>query len=149
MLAATALVDLPTNDLELLRPYLCVFHRRSFPLDPVPNIPLIDDPREKVAWFALNALERLRHAAVREAAVHITADGPLRECALDLLQRNWEPGDELIADELLRRAVRAETVHTAGWGVRDVVEAHSLQALAQPSSSGTSARHARCAARLS
>lgn len=129
ILAATALVDLPKDDVELLRPYLCVFQRRPFPLDPTPLISLIDDPREKVAWFALNALERLHHPAVREAALRIAAHGPLHGRALDLLARNWQPGDELIAEDLLRGTEDAEALHTVCYGLREVIEAQASRAL--------------------
>lgn len=124
-LAAKALVDLPKGDLELLRPYLCVFKQRPFPLDPGSLISLIDDPREKVAWFALNALEKVQHPAVREAALRIAEHGPFRQRALDLLARNWEPGDERIAERLLRREDDPEAVHSVCHGLRDVIEAHA------------------------
>lgn len=128
-LAAEALVSLPKDDLELLRPYLCVFKERPFPLDPDSLIPLIDDPREKVAWFALNALEKVQHPAVREAALRIAEHGPLRQRALDLLARNWEPGDERIAERLLRTEADPEVVHSVCNGLRDVIEGHASAAL--------------------
>jgi len=82
-----------------------------------------------VAWFALNALKRLQHPAVREAALRIAAHGPLNQRALDLLQRNWHPGDELVAEDLLRNTDDAEALHTVCYGLREVIEAQASHAL--------------------
>ena len=124
-LAAQALVDLPRDDLELLKAYLQIFGKRAFPLDPAPLVALIDDPRRHVATFAIGALERTSHPAVRAVALRMADQGPHRECALGLLARNWHPGDELIAEGLLRAAAgHREASHTLGYGLRDVIEAH-------------------------
>jgi hypothetical protein len=128
-LAAHALVDLPKDDVELLRAYLRVFFRRAFPLDPRPLIVLIGDPRDKVAWFAANALERVEHPAVREAALRMADRGPLQERAVDLLAANWEPGDERIVERLLQSECDRDRLHALGLGLLDVIEAHPLPAL--------------------
>jgi hypothetical protein len=120
--AARALVELPREDLELLRPYLCVFGRRAFPLDPQPIIELLDDPREKVAWFAANALAQTTHLAVRAAALRMADAGPLRERALDLLVANWQPGDGQVMERLLRSEQDAYQIHTIGLGLKKIAE---------------------------
>lgn len=123
-LAAQALVDLPKDDLELLRAYLSVFRKRPFPLDPALLIALLDDPRRFVSTYATNALEQISHPAVRAVALRMAAHGPHRQCALGLLARNWNPGDELIAEDLLRAAEgqRKAIVHTLGYGLRAVID---------------------------
>lgn len=124
-IAAQALVDLPKDDLKLLRAYLWVFRKRPFPLDPAPLISLIDDTRPHLATFAIAALELVSHPAVRAVALRMADKGPHRRFALGLLARNWDPGDELIAEGLLRAAAgRREAVHTLGYGLRAVIEAH-------------------------
>ena len=124
-LAAQAFVGLPNDDVELLRSYLRIFKKRPFPLDPAPLVALIDDPRRSVATLAIEALERISHTAVRAIALQMADRGPHRESALGLLARNWHPGDELIAERLLRAAAGDEEgLHTLGYGLRDVIEAH-------------------------
>ena len=124
-LAAQALVDLPKDDLELLGAYLQVFQKRPFPLDPAALIALIDDPRPHVATLAIGALERISHPAVRAVSLRMADQGPHRQFALGLLARNWHPGDELIAESLMRASAGdRRAIHTLCNGLRDVIETH-------------------------
>ena len=127
--AARALVDLPQDDPALLRSYVSIFGRRTFPLDPGALIALLDDPREKVAWSAANALEQIKHPSVRAAALRMAEQGQLRQRALDLLAANWEPGDEYIAERLLAGEDDRERLHSLGLGLGDVVKAHESTSL--------------------
>jgi hypothetical protein len=127
--AAQALVDLPRDDPSLLRPYVGIFGRRTFPLDPGTLIALLDDPRDRVAWFAANALEQITHPSVRAAALRMAEQGPLQQRALDLLAANWEPGDEHVAERLLSGEDDRERLHSLGLGLRDVLKAHESRSL--------------------
>lgn len=122
--AARALVELPREDLELLRPYLSVFRRRAFPHDPQPLIDLLDDQREHVAWFAANALEQMTHPAARAMALRMAEEGPLRERAGDLLAANWRPGDERLIERLLRDEQDTDRIHTIASGLSRILERH-------------------------
>jgi hypothetical protein len=128
-LAARALRDLPVDDVGLLRPYLSIFANRTFPFDPQPLIALIDDPRDKVAWFALNALRRIQHPSVRAAALRMAAEGPLRQRAVGLLAANWESGDEQLVEKLLREETDRQALHHLGMGLRDVIEGYGSPTL--------------------
>ena len=128
-LAAQALVDLPKDDPALLRSYVSIFGRRTFPLDPGVLIALLSDQREQVAWFAANALEQIKHPSVRAAALRMAEQGPLRQRALDLLTANWEPGDEHIAERLLAGEVDRECLHSLGLGLAGLLEAHESTSL--------------------
>jgi hypothetical protein len=122
--AAEALVDLPKGDVGLLRGYLGVFNKRPFPLDPAPLVALVGDRRRFVAGFAIGALKRVSHPAVRELALRMAARGPHRASSLGLLAHNWERGDEEFAEGLLRSTARhRQAIHTLCYGLRDVVEA--------------------------
>jgi hypothetical protein len=122
--AARSLIELPREDVELLRPYLSVFGRRTFPLDPQPIINLIDDPREKVAWFAANALARITHPAVRTLALRMAVEGPLQQRSVDVLAANWQDGDEQVVERLLRNNADADSLHALGTGLRALAEQH-------------------------
>jgi hypothetical protein len=128
-LAAQALVDLTREETALLRTYVSIFAKRTFPLDPGTLIDLLDDPREKVAWFAANALEQIKHPSARAAALRMAEQGPLRQRALDLLAANWEPGDEHIAERLLFAEDDRETLHSLGLGLGDILKAHESTSL--------------------
>jgi hypothetical protein len=128
-LAARALVDLPRDDPALLRAYVSIFAKRPFPLDPGTLVELLDDPREKVAWFAANALEQIKHPSVRTAALRMAEQGPLRQRAIDLLATNWEPGDEEVVERLLAGEDDRERLHSLGLGLHDVVKAHESSSL--------------------
>ena len=124
-LAAQALADLPRDDDDLLRAYLSVFAKRAFPLNPGILIALVDDPRPRVPIFAIGALELISHPAVRRVALRMADKGPHRRYSLGLLARNWQPGDEHIAEGLLRAAAsHREASHTLGYGIRSVFDVH-------------------------
>jgi hypothetical protein len=104
LLAAQAVVDLPRDDADLLTGCLRVFARRPFPLDPTLLIPLIEHPQLRVRAAVIEVLAQLSHPAVRRAALELAEQGPRRRGALELLARNWQPGDEQVAESLIRAA---------------------------------------------
>lgn len=123
-LAAQALVGLPREGEKLLCAYVSIFARRPYPLDPATLIALVDDPRENVAWFAINALCQLQHPDVRTVALRMADQRPVRQRSLDLLAGNWQPGDEAIAEALLRSEQHRDAIHKLGMGLRAVIERH-------------------------
>lgn len=78
--------------------YLRVFSGRPFPLQPTRLLELLLSPREDLVLAAALALAQVEHPALREAAFRLIADHSVgRSAAIDILARNWEPGDHEIA----------------------------------------------------
>jgi len=126
---ARAAADLLTQtDPQVLASYLMLFARRPFPLAPEPLLPLLPHPTRRVRVAAYTALSQVQHPKVRARALEILANtavhGWKRARAVDLLDANYEPGDEILFEQLLRKPRNRWEYHALGTGALDVMKAH-------------------------
>ena len=127
-LARAAAELLVQTDPQVLASYLMLFARRPFPLDPEPLRSLVQHPIRQVMLAAYRALSQIEHPKVRALALEILADtsvhGWKRALAINLLNANYEPDDELLFSQLLQRPRGRVEYHTLGLGALAIMESH-------------------------
>jgi hypothetical protein len=105
--------------------HLRIFARRRFPLDIQLLLGLVDVEQERVGWAALKALSQITDQAVRELAFRLVETrGRWRREAIELLVRNFTPGDHAIALRWFEREDDQETRHAFGSDLIDFWKAH-------------------------
>ncbi|MHB8748871.1 MAG: hypothetical protein ACYDBJ_06750 [Aggregatilineales bacterium] len=126
---------LAETDSKRLLLYLDIFRKRAFPLEPAKLITLArngHDPLEiwgenrneadRLALWALNALENVAHSSVRVFALEGINAGYLIERMVGLLQRNFVEGDWAMIQELTERDLDPDKYHWLGFSVLDVFD---------------------------
>lgn len=122
-LAAEGLVAAKTPKEQLF--HLRIFGRRAFPLDPGLIIALTDIEEERVGWAAIKALANIEHPSVRAEAIRqVENNGRWRGEAIDLLARNFQPGDHRLALDWFLREEDKESIHAFGMDLRNLWDAH-------------------------
>ena len=112
-------------DLGWLLSHLCIFGRRLFPLDIQVLLNLVDQDRERVGLVALRALSQITHPAVRQLAFRLVETrAKWRGQAIELLARNFGPGDHVIALRWFEAEDDLETLHSFGMDLTDLWEQH-------------------------
>lgn len=113
---------------RLLR-YLYMFDRRRFPKDPSRILGLATDPDEDISRAALHALEPISDPDVRRFPLVLldSATGLRLVWAIRLLQNNYQAGDHLLIENVLRDHPDDEEFHGLGFAARKVIEAHPTQ----------------------
>lgn len=112
--------DLLTEvDPATLQTYLRVFAERPFPLGYAPLLRFVDSPDRRVMRAAIAALSVFRHAEVRALALRFLTTQH-SWAAMDLLLANYEEGDHLPIEAVLRRSEERgeDEEHRFEMGVR-------------------------------
>jgi hypothetical protein len=105
--------------------HLCIFARRLFPLDIEVLLNLVDQDQERVGLVALRALSQITHPAVRQLAFRLVdTQAKWRGQAIELLARNFSPGDHVIALRWFETEEDLETLHSFGMDLKDLWERH-------------------------
>lgn len=123
-LAATDLLA-ETDDLRR-RPYLHLFFRIPFPLDPEPLFPLLKSEHKRVRFAARRVFGQMCHPGVRQLALAAITDGAAADWAgLHLLRGSAEPGDSALFDPFIAAASAAgedAVVHWAYISILEIIE---------------------------
>jgi len=98
-------------DPKLLASFLLLFEKRPFPMDPDKLIQLVDHLDEKVACRALTALRNVHHPDVRALFARIVKHPELSYRAVELIQSNYETGDDKVIMHLLETESDQENLH--------------------------------------
>jgi hypothetical protein len=112
---------------QIMLAYVNLFRRRCFPLELTKLMYLAqqhDDQLEinRMAVFALNALENITHYDVRTLALKMIADNNRIGRAVGLLQRNFEDRDWELLESLTARELESEDYHSLGFSILDIFE---------------------------
>jgi hypothetical protein len=113
--------------------HLCIFARRLFPLDIQVLLNLVDQDQERVGLVALRALSQIEHPAVRQLAFRLVETrAKWRGQAIELLARNFSPGDHVIALRWFETEEDPETLHSLGMDLTDFWERHPDEETEEP-----------------
>ena len=105
--------------------HLHIFSRRRFTGDIQLLFSLVNEEEERVGLGALIALSQITHPSVRELAFGlINARAKRRGEAVELLLRNFRPGDHEIALEWFEADDDAEVRHSVGIDLMKLCEMH-------------------------
>ncbi|MEQ1885588.1 MAG: hypothetical protein ABL967_11040 [Bryobacteraceae bacterium] len=119
MLAARGLIAAQDRS-EQLR-HLRIFMRCEFPLSPEPLLDLVQVSEDRVGYSAVAALKNVRHPKVRALAFHlIESQSPWRGNAIELLIKNFEPGDHQIALQWFEAETDSEVLHSMEIDIREL-----------------------------
>lgn len=115
---------LAETDSKRLARYLHLFHRRAFPLDLVLLLALAQSTDEAISSTARAALVQIEHPSVRALALEVL-DTSLRPWELiEMLTRNFCPGDEEAIERILNRTWDADEMHRLTIDVNHLIEAN-------------------------
>jgi hypothetical protein len=113
--------------------HLCIFGRRLFPLDIQVLLNLVDQDRDRVGLVALRALSQITHSAVRQLAFRLVETrAKWRGQAIELLARNFSPGDHVTALRWFETEEDPETLHSFGMDLTDFWERHPDEETEEP-----------------
>ena len=118
-----------TDPLPLAR-YLLLFRRRPFPLDHAPLLTLAQSEKQEVAAAARAALTQIEHPSVRALALELLDDSLRPWELIEMLTRNFCPGDEKAVERVLSKAWDADEMHQITLRMRRLAEANPQPALA-------------------
>ena len=105
--------------------HLSIFRRRLFPLDIQLLLSLVGQEQERVGLGALSALSQITHPAVRQIAFQLVeTQARWRGQAINLLERNFRPGDHAIALRWFETEEDLDTLHSLGMDLEDLWEKH-------------------------
>lgn len=129
--AAQKVLELPANDYAKLRRYLWVFLKRTFPLNHQPLIDLADSPDERIAWWAINALDNISHPDVRELAFRLRGVEDRRQRRwIGLLANNYLADDYVLFEQAILDETDEETIHSYGMDIEQTTKEHGRTELA-------------------
>lgn len=106
---------------ERLRSLLALFHHRAFPHGPAPLLALARHEEAGVARQALINLRAFAHPGVRALMLEALNQPERALDATELMERNFEPGDEVLMQDFLARAVQQESAPALHEAVRQLV----------------------------
>jgi hypothetical protein len=105
--------------------HLRIFARRLFPLHIQLLFSLVDVEEERVGLAATSALSQIVHPEVRQLAFRLVETrAKWRGEAVELLARNFKPGDHAIALRWFAAEDDLETLHSFGMDLTDLWERH-------------------------
>lgn len=123
MLAAHGLVQATDPKVQLA--HLRLFARRRFPLDCDILLGLATSVHAQVAHAAVRALTQIVHPAVRELALHLIGNhSTARGGAIELIDRNYQPGDHQLLLAWFAAEEDRETLHTFERNLKNFWEHH-------------------------
>lgn len=112
---------LVAKDPEVIKAYLRIFTRRTYPHAPAGLFAFLDSDDPRIARSAAVALGRLKNASVRAAALTALDKGEIVR-ALHLLKANVESGDFARLDAAMTQIDDDEVWHDIGYALRDMIE---------------------------
>jgi hypothetical protein len=115
---------LAETDVSRLWSYLSIFHFRRFPRSPDFLIALARNDDRWLARTAINALGNMSDPVVRAFGLKLATIPERSGHGVELLAMNYEGGDYLLLERLLKQKIDDDPYHSLGMGVRSVVEAH-------------------------
>ena len=83
----------------------------------------IGHPDQQLRWTAVRGLAPIKHSELRQAAVHLIADGEMAY-GIALLVNNFEAGDFALCAKHLKRMDDADETHQLVGELLDLCEAH-------------------------
>jgi len=105
--------------------HLRLFARRAFPLEPGRMLELARSSDDRLARAACVAVAAVRHPAVREFGMALIAEqSEHRSDAIDMLCRNFEPGDHELVLQWFAREADREIRHGMGWRLNQFWREH-------------------------
>jgi hypothetical protein len=105
--------------------HLRIFWRRIFPLDVEALLPFVEVERNRVGFYAVKALSHIAHPKVRELAFRlIDSHAALRSHSIELLARNYQPGDHDLVLGWFDAEDDEDQIHWLGMGLRDFCRQH-------------------------
>lgn len=113
-----------TDEMRLVK-YLHLFRRRRFPLAPDRLLLLARDADKVISSPARRAVSKVTDPRVRELALSLVAQHDRPWEAVELLVGNYEDGDYARLEPLIVNTDDAEELHSLGYSVSDVFDAHS------------------------
>ena len=103
--------------------HLRIFARRLFPLDIQLLLSLVDVEQERVGLAAISTLSQIAHPEVRQLAFRLVETrAKWRGGVVELLARNFRPGDHAIALRWFEAEEDPETLHSIGMDLTDLWE---------------------------
>jgi hypothetical protein len=130
--------DMPrfAGDAKILSRYVQIFGNRAYPDDPRFLIDIVASaldsptnfndrsPEHMLPWFAVNALERVKHPDVRAFAWQLQASPRFRGRTVDLLVENYEVGDYRQIIDILSNFTDEDDVHAALYALDELAESY-------------------------
>jgi hypothetical protein len=105
--------------------HLRIFARRRFPLDIQILLRLAEVEEGRVGFAAIKALSQITHPAVRDLAFRLVDTRATRRGdAIELLARNFQPGDHAVALGWFKAEQDLEVRHSMGMDLTDLWEQH-------------------------
>lgn len=98
-------------DSGVLKQMVPAFWKVPFPGSPTKLLQLVNSEDKQLRHYALNALSQVRHESVRQLFFALVDQGQPR---FDLLESNFEPGDNEVINRLLKHQS-----HTTRWKMDD------------------------------
>jgi hypothetical protein len=122
-LAANGLLAAKNSKQQLA--HLQIFARRCFPLDVQVLLDLVDVQLDRLGFAAVKALTHVVHPAVRTLAFRLMdTRAKCRGDAIDLIARNYAPGDHRIVLRWFQEEDDRETRHSLGLDLIDFWKRH-------------------------
>jgi hypothetical protein len=105
--------------------HLRIFARRRFPLDIQVLLRLAEVEQDLVGFAAIKALSQFTHQSVRELAFRLVdTRARWRREAIELLVRNFQPGDHAVALGWFKAEQELEVKHSMGMDLTDLWKEH-------------------------
>jgi hypothetical protein len=105
--------------------HLRIFARRRFPLDIQILLSLVEVDEERVGFAAVKALSQITHPAVRELAFRLVdTRARWRGEAIDVLARNFQPGDHAVVLGWFEAEHDLDVKHSMGMDLTDFWKEH-------------------------
>jgi hypothetical protein len=105
--------------------HLRIFERRRFPLDIQILLRLVEVVQGRVGFAAVKALAQITHPAVRDLAFRLVdTRAPGRMDAIELLAKNFQPGDHAVALGWFKAEQDLEVRHSMGMDLTDFWKQH-------------------------
>jgi len=101
-----------------------LFAMRKFPNDPSSIIKLLECPDTLVAFSAMLALGEIQHPSLRPVALEYSQKTGCERIATSLLSHNLKEQDVSLLNEMIRRPMEYNDLHSVGIDVRDIAKNH-------------------------
>lgn len=100
--------------------YLRAFTRKEMPRITERLFELAESQDTDVRWLSVRALSNTSDSRVREFAIRLLKREPARVDALEMLARNYEPGDHLLVESVLPTEGDNDAIHSAVLDVKKI-----------------------------
>jgi hypothetical protein len=117
---------LTEDDPKRLEVYLSLFRKRLFPLEHARLLTLARNAERRIRGPARTILANLTHSDIRTLGLALLAEGD--GDGARLLANNYQEGDFTLIERLLLTWSDRDELHSLGFGLRDMAEAHPVAA---------------------